>query len=107
MEREPKFKFDIQGLLRTVVMIATFVGGGYHMMNVLSERATANELKIIALERRLDTHVREVKIYSWEDLNKAFVTRDEWKSNHTVLREDLKYIRDRMDAIYNRVYTLK
>lgn len=107
MMTEPRFKFDLQGLLRTAVMIATFIGGYYHMMGVLSERATANEQKIIAMEKRLDDHVKSVKVYSWEELNKSFVTREEWTVNRNELRDDLKYIRDRMDAIYNRVYTLK
>lgn len=104
---EPRFKFDLQGLLRTIVMIATFIGGYYHMMGVLGERATANEQKIIAMEKRLDYHIKSVKVYSWEELNKNFVTREEWTVNRNELRDDLKYIRDRMDAIYNRVYTLK
>lgn len=104
---EPRFKFDLQGLFRTSLLIATFVGGYYHMMGVLSERATTNAQKITAMEKRLDDHIKSVKIYSWEELNKNFVTREEWTVNRNELRDDLKYIRGRMDAIYNRVYTLK
>ena len=107
MMTEPRFKFDLQGLFRTGLLIATFVGGYYHMMGVLSERATANTQKITAVEKRLDDHIKGVKIYSWEELNRNFVTREEWTVNRNELRDDLKYIRGRMDAIYNRVYTLK
>ena len=77
------------------------------MMGVLSERATANAQKIIVIEKRLDDHIKSVKIYSWEELNRNFVTREEWTVDRNELRDDLKYIRGRMDAIYNRVYTLK
>lgn len=103
MEREPKFKFDIQGLVRTGIMIATMVGGCYHMINIMSERAAANEGKIVALEQKVDTHIKNIKIYTWEELTKSFVTRDEWDSNNKYLREDVKYIRDKMDLIFNKL----
>lgn len=103
MEREPKFKFDLQGLLRTGVMLVTMVGGYYHMIGVLSERAAANENKIKALEQKVDAHVQNTKVYSWEELNREFVSRREWESNHKSLRDDMKYIRDKMDAIYNKL----
>ena len=103
MEREPKFKFDLQGLIRTGVMLVTMVGGYYHMIGVLSERAAANENKIKALEQKVDAHVQNTKVYSWEELNREFVSRREWESNHKSLRDDMKYIRDKMDAIYNKL----
>jgi len=103
MDNEPTFKFDIQGLIRTGIMIATMVGSCYHMLNVMSERAAANEGKIVALEQKVDTHVKSIRIYTWEELTRAFVTRDEWNSNHKYLREDVKYIRDKLDLILNKI----
>lgn len=107
MEREPKFKFDIQGLIRTGIMLATIVGGYYHMIGVLSERAAVNEGKIKALEQKVDTHIVSIKIYTWEELTREFVTRKEWENNHKYLREDIKYIRDKMDSIFNRLSETK
>lgn len=103
MNGEPKFKFDLQGLLRTGVMLVTMIGGYYHMIGVLSERAAANENKIKALEQKVDAHVKNIKIYTWEELTRAFVTRDEWDNNQKYLREDIKYIRDKMDLIFNKL----
>ena len=103
MEREPKFKFDLQGLIRTGITLAAIIGGYYHMIGILSERATVNEGKINVLEQKIDTHVQNTKVYSWEELNREFVSRREWESNHKSLRDDMKYIRDKMDAIYNKL----
>ena len=103
MNGEPKFKFDLQGLFRTGVMLITMVGGYYHMIGVLSERAAANENKIKALEQKVGAHVKNIKIYTWEELTRAFVTRDECDNNQKSLREDFKYIRDKMDLIFNKL----
>ena len=103
MEREPKFKFDLQGLIRTGITLAAIVGGYYHMIGILSERATLNEGKINVLEQKIDTHVRSTKVYSWEELNREFVSRREWESNNKALRDDVKYIRDRLDLFLNKI----
>ena len=103
MEREPKFKFDLQGLIRTGITLAAIVGGYYHMIGILSERATVNEGKINVLEQKIDTHVRSTKVYSWEELNREFVSRREWESNNKALRDDVKYIRDRLDLFLNKI----
>lgn len=103
MDDEPKFKFDLQGLFRTAVMLATMVGGYCHMIGVISERSTKNEGKIIALEQKVDAQIQNIKIYTWEELTRAFVSREEWNSNQKYLREDIKYIRDKMDAVFNKL----
>lgn len=77
------------------------------MIGVLSERAVVNESKIKALEQRVDAHIVSIKVYTWEELTREFVTRKEWESNHKYLREDIKYIRDKMDSIFNRLAETK
>ena len=77
------------------------------MIGVLSERAAVNEGKIKALEQKVDTHIVSIKVYTWEELTREFVTRKEWENNHKYLREDIKYIRDKMDSIFNRLAETK
>ena len=103
MDEEPKFKFDLQGVISTAITLGVVIGGYYHMIGVLSERATVNEGKIKALEQKVDTHIVSIKVYTWEELTREFVTRKEWESNHKLLRDEMRYIRDKMDAIYNLV----
>ena len=77
------------------------------MIGVLSERATVNEGKIKALEQKVNSHIVSTKVYTWEELTREFVTRKEWENNHKYLREDIKYIRDKMDSIFNRLAETK
>lgn len=107
MDEEPKFKFDLQGVIRTAITLGVVIGGYYHMIGVLSERSTVNEGKIKALEQKVDTHIVSIKVYTWEELTREFVTRKEWENSHKYLREDIKYIRDKMDSIFNRLSETK
>lgn len=77
------------------------------MIGVLSERSAVNEGKIKALEQKVDTHIVSIKVYTWEELTREFVTRKEWENSHKYLREDIKYIRDKMDSIFNRLSETK
>lgn len=79
-------KLDIQGLIRTTVTIGAIIGGYYYAMG------------------RLDSHVENRDIHkTTAELSEMFVTRREWEGNHTALREDVRYLRNRTDAIYERI----
>lgn len=79
-------KLDIQGLIRTTVTIGAIIGGYYYAMG------------------RLDSHVENRDIHKTPaELSEMFVLRREWESNHTALREDVRYLRNRTDAIYERI----
>ena len=79
-------KLDIQGLIRTTVTIGAIIGGYYYAMG------------------RLDSHVENRDIHkTTAELSEMFVLRREWESNHTALREDVRYLRNRTDAIYERI----
>lgn len=79
-------KLDIQGLIRTAVTIGAIIGGYYYAMG------------------RFDSHVDNRDIHkTTAELSEMFVLRHEWESNHTALREDVRYLRNKIDAIYDRV----
>ncbi len=79
-------KLDLQGWIRTAVMICAIVGGYYYQQG------------------RLDSHVNNKDIHaSTSELADKFVLRREWESNHSTLKDDVRYLRNKIDAIYDKV----
>lgn len=103
MEREPKIKLDLQGLVRTGVMLATIVGGYYQVITTINEKVVDNRREISVLRADIEQHKRNAKVYTLDELTDRFVTRREWESNHKALRDEMLYIRKKIDAIYERV----
>ena len=79
-------KLDVQGWIRTAVMIGAIAGGYYYSQG------------------RLDAHLSNKEIHkSTAELSDMFVLRREWESNHYTLKDDVKYLRNKIDAIYDKV----
>lgn len=107
MNGEPKFRFDLQGLIRTATVLVTLIVGLYTLYNAAINRITQNEMQIALISARVDYHERNCKTISLEDFANKYVSRDEWKSNHNALRDDMIYIRKKIDTIYDRVIDKK
>lgn len=106
MDGEPNFKFDIQGLIRTGITIATMVSIYYIDRASVRQGVDDNRREISVLGAKMAAHVeftKTQKIYTLVELNELYVPRREWESNHKLLRDEMRYIRDKMDAIYNLV----
>lgn len=103
MEREPKFKFDLQGLIRTAITLGAVIGGYYQVISTINEKVSENRREISVLRSDIDQHKRLTKVFTMEELTDRFVLRREWESNHKLLRDEMRYIRDKMDAIYNLI----
>lgn len=83
-------KLDLQGWFRTAVVTGTIIGGYYYTQG------------------RMDSHVDNKEIHkSSAELTEMFVLRREWESNHYTLKDDVKYLRDKIDAIYYKVNNIK
>lgn len=79
-------KLDVQGLIRTAITIGAIVGGAYYAMGWL------------------DSHVENRDIHkTTSQLADMFVLRREWESNHSTLKDDVRYLRNKIDAIYDKV----
>ena len=107
MDREPKFKFDLQGLVRTGITIGAMVFGYCQIISSINEKVADNKKEISVLRQDIETHKRSVKVYSLDELTDRFVTRREWESNHKALRDDMLYIRKKIDTIYERLTDAK
>ena len=107
MNTEPKFKFDLQGLVRTGITIGAMVFGYCQIISSINEKVADNKKEISVLRQDIETHKRSVKVYSLDELTDRFVTRREWESNHKALRDDMLYIRKKIDTIYDRVIDKK
>ena len=107
MDREPKFKFDLQGLVRTGITIGAIVFGYCQIISSINDKVADNKKEISVLRQDIETHKRSVKVYSLDELTDRFVTRREWESNHKALRDDMLYIRKKIDTIYDRVIDKK
>lgn len=107
MEREPKFKFDLQGLIRTGITIATIIGAYYVDRETTKNEISHNARDIAVLKSDIDQHIKNAKVYTIDELTDKFVLRKEWESNHKALRDEMVYIRTRIDAIYERVIDKK
>ena len=107
MDREPKFKFDLQGLIRTGITIATIIGAYYVDRETTKNEISYNARDIAVLKSDISQHIKNTKIYSIDELTDRFVLRKEWESNHKALRDEMVYIRTRIDAIYERVIDKK
>ena len=107
MNTEPKFKFDLQGLFRTGITIGAMVLGYCQIISSINEKVADNKKEISVLRQDIEAHKRSVKVYSLDELTDRFVTRREWESNHKALRDDMLYIRKKIDTIYDRVIDKK
>ena len=103
MEREPKFKFDLQGLIRTAITLGVVIGGYYQVISTINDKVADNRREISVLRADIEQHKRNSKVYTLDELTDRFVTRREWESNHRALRDEMLYIRKKIDAIYDRV----
>lgn len=107
MDREPKFKFDLQGLIRTCITIATIIGAYYIDRETTKNEISDNARDIAVLKSDIYQHIKNTKVYSIDTLTDRFVLRKEWESNHKVLRDEMVYIRARIDAIYESIMNRK
>ena len=103
MEREPKFKFDLQGLIRTAITLGVVMGGYDQVISTINDKVADNRREISVLRADIEQHKRNTKVYTLDELTDRFVTRREWESNHRALRDEMLYIRKKIDAIYDRV----
>jgi hypothetical protein len=107
MNGEPKFKFDLQGLIRTGITIGAMVFGYCQIISSINDKVADNKKEISVLRQNIETHKKSTKIYTLDELTDRFVTRREWESNHKALRDDMLYIRKKIDTIYDRVIDKK
>lgn len=107
MEREPKFKFDLQGLIRTGITIATIIGAYYVDRETTKNEISQNARSIEVLKSDVYHHIKSTRTYTMDELTDKFVLRKEWESNHKALRDEMVYIRTRIDAIYEKVIDKK
>ena len=103
MNSEPKFKFDLQGLIRTAITLGVVIGGYYQVISTINDKVADNRREISVLRADIEQHKRNTKVYTLDELTDRFVTRREWESNHRALRDEMLYIRKKIDAIYDRV----
>lgn len=103
MDEEPKFKFDLQGIIRTAITLGVVIGGYYQVISTINDKVAENRREISVLRADIEQHKRSTKVYTMDELTDRFVLRREWESNHKLLRDEMRYIRDKMDAIYNLV----
>lgn len=99
----PKFKFDIQGLIRMAITIGTIVIAYCVDRDAIkSNLATHCDIsqREIATVKSDIAVLKAVRVRSTEELSEVFVTRREWESGNKDLKSELRYIRDRLDAIY-------
>ncbi len=53
----------------------------------------------------IDSHIANQQIHhSRAELAETFVTRREWERNLNNLKDDIKYLRHKVDAIYDRLH---
>ncbi len=96
---EPKFKLDLQGLIRTASVIATVIGVYYLDRSSIMQSVEVNAREISVLK----TEVKKQKHLTLDELDDRYVSRREWDSNHRSLKEDVQYLRNKIDAIYDKV----
>lgn len=103
---EPKFKFDVQGLVRTGITIGTIIGAYYIDRATLRQGVEDNRRDLSVLAADVKNHIdafKMQKFYTLDELNERFVPRREWESNHKLLRDDMQYLRNKIDAIFDKV----
>ena len=103
---EPKFKFDFQGLIRTVITIGTIICAYYVDRATLRQGVDDNRRDLSVLSADVKNHIdafKMQKFYTLDELNERFVPRREWESNHKLLRDDMRYLRNKIDAIFEKV----
>ena len=101
-----KFKFDVQGLIRTVITIGTIIGAYYIDRATLRQGVEDNRRDLSVLATDVKNHIDAFKLqkfYTLDELNERFVPRREWESNHKQLRDDMQYLRAKIDAIFDKV----
>lgn len=92
---------------RTIISTATIVAT--LMFYYYNDRANM-QATISRLEGNLNSHCSSVKNYSLSELDERFVTRREWdnsKGEISALREEIRYLRGKIDAIYDKISNSK
>ena len=88
---------------RTIVSTATIVlafSVYYHQDH------EQTQTQIAKLETALNSHCASSKLYTLAELDERFVSRREWDSSKgeiSALRDEIRYLRNKIDAIYERL----
>ena len=93
---KPRFKVDFQGIIRTAITIGTIVAAYY------IDRGQMND-KISVIRSELQSHCASTRTFTMEELQERFVLRREWERGHDDMRSELRYLRGKVDAIYDKV----
>jgi hypothetical protein len=100
-------KRDWSGWVRTGVGILVMLGGMY---GFYERRHNELEAEVIRLSSSFKSHCSNAKMYAIEDLEQRFVLRREWEASRrewTHLREDIKELSRKIDAIYDKLTVSK
>lgn len=103
---EPRFKLDMQGLIRTVITVGAILGTYYLDRERINEKIAQNKNVVAQIQAQYEAHVKNNKPFTLGELDERFVTRREWESSKSeirVIREDMKYLRDKVDKIYEKI----
>lgn len=100
---EKRFTIDLQGLVRMLITLGTIVGAYYIDRAKTKDEIAENKSQIAMLERSFDSHSKTSRVYTLDELTDKFITRREYESAQSALREDVKYLRDKIDLIFDKV----
>lgn len=101
---------DFQGWIRTALMIGAIVVGYYHDRSSIKDEIAHVRQEAKNTQTLLSSHCANAKTLSLSELDERFVTRREWedrKNEISDLRENFRYMRDKIDAIYEKVLSIK
>lgn len=103
---EPRFKLDLQGLVRMAITVGTILGAYYLDRQTLNDKISQNKSDFAQIQAQYEAHVKNNKPFTLGELDERFVTRREWESSKSeirVIRDDMKYLRDKVDKIYDKI----
>ena len=104
---EKRFTIDFQRLVRMLITLGTIVGAYYIDREKTEDEIAENKSQISMLERSCDSHSKTARVYTLDELTDKFITRREYESAQSALREDMKYLRDKIDLIFDKVSKAK
>lgn len=105
MSETPKQDSTWKDWKRTIVSTATIVlafSVYYH-----GDRE-AIQTHIVQLESNFNAHCQSARNYNLAELDERFVSRREWdglRGEISALKDEIRYFRTRIDAIYDKVNT--
>ena len=89
------------------ITLGTIIGAYYIDREKTKDEIAENKSQIAMLERSFDSHSKTAKVYTLDELSDKFITRREYESTQSALREDMKYLRDKIDLIFEKVSKAK